>query len=177
MTASFYCCGTFPSRHMRVVSRWSSSRMVRSCWSPSFSSPTGRPSGPTAFAFAIAFIAVPASSDVSAAFEGTRDGLLWDPLSLGCQDLACRISRSVESRKIAPISRGYALCLAEISLPRHGRTVIRPSSFFPAAWIRCFEIIHVGLPCATASPTQRREARKNERLLHFALSSATYIHA
>ena len=30
MNASFHCCGTFPSRQMRVVSRWSSSRMVRS---------------------------------------------------------------------------------------------------------------------------------------------------
>ena len=27
MIASFYCCGTFPSRQMRVGSRWSSSRM------------------------------------------------------------------------------------------------------------------------------------------------------
>ena len=26
MTASFHCCGTFPSRQMRVVSRWNSSR-------------------------------------------------------------------------------------------------------------------------------------------------------
>ena len=47
MTASFHCCGTFPSRQMRVVSRWNSSRMVRSCWSPSFSSSAGSPSGPT----------------------------------------------------------------------------------------------------------------------------------
>ena len=58
MTASFHCCGTFPSRQVRVVSQWSSNRMVRSCWSPSFSCSTGRPSGPIAFAFAIAFITV-----------------------------------------------------------------------------------------------------------------------
>ena len=58
MTASFRCCGTFPLRQMRVVSRWSSSRMVRSCYSLNFSSSAGRPSGSTTFAFAIAFIQV-----------------------------------------------------------------------------------------------------------------------
>ena len=64
MAASFYGCGTFPSRQMTVVSRWNSSRMVRSRWSPSFSSSAGSPSGPTAFSFAIAFIAVAVSSSV-----------------------------------------------------------------------------------------------------------------
>ena len=62
MTASFHCFGTFPSRQLRVVSRWNSSRMVRSCSSPGFSSSAGRPPGPTAFAFPIAFIAVAISS-------------------------------------------------------------------------------------------------------------------
>ena len=53
--------------------------------------------------------------------------------------------------------------------------MIRPSSFPPATPIRCFGRIHDGLPYATASPTQRCGARKNERLLHFALSSVSYI--
>ena len=35
--------------------------------------------------------------------------------------------------KIAPTSRGYALCRAAVFLPRHGRSVIRPSSSPPAA--------------------------------------------
>ena len=47
---------------MRVARRWSSRTMARSCWSLSFSSFTGRPSGPTTFAFAIAFITVTISS-------------------------------------------------------------------------------------------------------------------
>ena len=64
-TAYFTFGGIFPSRQMRVVSRWSSRRIVRSCWSPSLSNFTGRPSGPTAFAFVIAsFIAVAISSSV-----------------------------------------------------------------------------------------------------------------
>ena len=36
--------------------------MIRSCWSPSFNSSAGRLSGPAAFAFDIAFIAVAISS-------------------------------------------------------------------------------------------------------------------
>ena len=38
--------------------------------------------------------------------------------------------------------------------------MIRPSSSPPAAPILCFGRIHAGLPYATASPTQRRGARK-----------------
>ena len=38
--------------------------MDRSCWSPSFSSSVGRPSGPTTFALAIACIAEVISSSV-----------------------------------------------------------------------------------------------------------------
>ena len=64
MTAYFHRCEIFLSRHIRVVSRWSSSRMVWSCWSPNFSSSTGRPSVSIAFSFAIAFIAVAISSSV-----------------------------------------------------------------------------------------------------------------
>ena len=64
MIASCHCYGTFPSRQMRVISWWSSGRMVRSCRSPSFNSSRGRPSAPTAFAFAIAFIDVETSSSV-----------------------------------------------------------------------------------------------------------------
>ena len=85
MTASFHCGGTFPSLQMRVVSRWSSSRMVRSCSSPSFSSSAGRPSRPTAFAFAIAFIAVAISSSV---------GSIPTALATGCCGSLFRMSIS-----------------------------------------------------------------------------------
>ena len=53
------------SRQIRVVSRRSSSKMVRSCWSPRFRSLIGRPSGLSVFTFAIAFLTVPTSSSVN----------------------------------------------------------------------------------------------------------------
>ena len=82
MTASFYCCGIFPSLQMRVVNRWISSRMVRSCRSPSFSKSTGRPSGPTAFAFAVAFIAVAISSFVGSMLRALATGCCGSPFGL-----------------------------------------------------------------------------------------------
>ena len=79
------------------------------------------------------------------------------------------------SGRISPTSREYALCRATVFLPRHGCTVIPPSLSPPVTPIWCFEIIRVDPPCAIASPIQRRGARRNERLLHFALSSASYM--
>ena len=38
-----------------------------------------------------------------------------------------------------------------------------------------FEIIRARLPCTATSPSRRPVARRNERLLHFALSSASYM--
>ena len=77
--------------------------------------------------------------------------------SSGFRDGACRIYRSAASGRIAPASRGYALCRAAVSLPRNGRTVIRPSLSSPGAWILYFGRIRADILCATASPTQRRE--------------------
>ena len=134
--------------------------MVRSCCSPSFSSSTGRPSGPTAFAFGIAFIAVAASSWSRGHSQRIAAGV-----SLGYRNRVCRISRSATSGRIAPISSGYALCRAVVSLPRHRRTAIRSSWSHPAAPISCFGRRHAGLSCTAASPIQRRSARRNERLL------------
>ena len=74
MTTSFYCLGTFPSSQMRVISRWSSSRMGRSCSSTSFGSSMGRPSHPTAFTFAIAFIAVAASPSLGSVLRALATG-------------------------------------------------------------------------------------------------------
>ena len=65
MTASFRCCGTFPSRQVRVISRWSLFETVRSfCSQSSNNNSTGGPTGPTAFVFVIAFIDVATSSSV-----------------------------------------------------------------------------------------------------------------
>ena len=74
MTASFHCCGTFLSRQMRLVSWWSSGRMVRSCLSPSFSGSTGRPPDPTTFAFAVAFVVVAFSSAVGSIPRALANG-------------------------------------------------------------------------------------------------------
>ena len=55
----------------------------------SFSSSAGRPSGPTAFAFAIAFIAVAISSPCTQSRGHSR--LVAAAASSGCRDRACRI--------------------------------------------------------------------------------------
>ena len=125
MTAAFYCCGTFPSRQMRVISRWSSSSMIRPCRIPSFSSSTGSSSGPTAFASVITLFITVAISSVGRSRRRTRR--VVEGASLGCRDLSCRILRSEVSGRIAPVSHGCALCPAAVSLPRNGRTAIRPS--------------------------------------------------
>ena len=54
--------------------------------------------------------------------------------------------------------------------------MIQPSLSPPAATIRCFGKIHAGLPCPTDSSIQRRCAQRNERLLYFARSAASYMH-
>ena len=66
----------------------------------------------------------------------------------------------------------FRSCL--VSFPRRECTAIRPSSSPPAVPILCFGRILAGLPCTTIFPTQRRGARRNERLLHFTLVSARY---
>ena len=53
--------------------------------------------------------------------------------------------------------------------------MIRPSLSPPAAPIWCFGRSRADLLRATASPTRRRGARRNERLLHFTFSSASYM--
>ena len=94
MTASFHCCGTFPSRQMRVVSRWNSSRMVRSFWGPSFSSSAGSPSGPTAFSFAIAFHRCGNVLLRGLDPEGTHDWLLRQPLRyVGIEHVGFRVQQ------------------------------------------------------------------------------------
>ena len=48
--------------------------MVRSCWSMNFRSSAGTPSGPTAFTFVIAFIAVEISSSVHSISKALATG-------------------------------------------------------------------------------------------------------
>ena len=120
MTAAFYRCGTFPSRQMRVISLRSSSSMIQPCRIPSFSSSTGRPSGPTAFAFVITF-------PITVGRSRGRSCRVAEGASLGCRGLSSRILRSKVSGRIAPVSHGCALYPAGVSLPRNGRTAIRRS--------------------------------------------------
>ena len=127
MTASFYFCGTFPARQMRVISRWSSTKTVRSCRSPSFSSSTGRPSGPTVFALAIAFIAVAISSSVSSISRALTTGCCG--VSLGCPDLACWIPRQQRAEEPYPsLADTSSVPQQSPFFPRHGRIAIRHSS-------------------------------------------------
>ena len=86
-----------------------------------------------AFAFAIAFITMAISSSVGSIPRALATGCCGSPLE--CRNRACRIWRSAASGRIAHIFRGYAPCRAAVSLSRHGRTVIRPSSSPPAARI------------------------------------------
>ena len=48
--------------YQMAMGRWNSSMTVRFCCSPSFSGSSGRPAGPTTFAFAIAYSDVATSS-------------------------------------------------------------------------------------------------------------------
>ena len=114
MTASFHCCGTIPSRQMWVVSRWNSSRMVRSCWSPSFSSSAGTPSGPTTFSFAIAFTAVAISSSVGSIPRALATGCcgsLFDMSGSSMSDLEFSNERKNRTHlsRIRPSSRSSLL--------------------------------------------------------------------
>ena len=119
MTASFHCYGTFPSRQMRLVSRWNSSRMVRSCWSPSFSGSAGSPSGPTAFSFAIASIAVAISSSMGSIPRALATGCCGSPFGMSgssMSDLEFSNERKNHTHlsRIRPLSRS--------SLPPSSRT-------------------------------------------------------
>ena len=125
MTAAFYCCGTFPPRQMRVISRWSSRTVIRPRRIPSFSSSTGRPSGSTAFAFAITFFITVVISSVGRCRRRSRR--VAEGAFFGCRDLSCRILGPEVSGRIAPFSHGCALCPAAVSLPRNRRPAIRPS--------------------------------------------------
>ena len=108
--------------------------------------------------------------------EGTCDGLLRGPLwDIDIYHLFFGVQQRAEELHPSPADTPF--CPAAVSFPRHGRTAIRSTSSPSTAPIRCFGRIHVGLPVATACPTQRRRARRNKRLLHFTLSSAAYMHA
>ena len=141
MTASFHCCGTFPSRQMRVVSRWNSSRMVRSCWSPSFSSSAGSPSGPTAFSFAIAFIAVAISSSVGSIPRALATGCcgsLFGMSGSSMSDLEFNNERKNRTHlsRIRPLLRS--------SLPPSSRTHC-DSTFFVSS--SCTDLMFWKNPC------------------------------
>ena len=83
--------------------------MVRSCWSPTFSSYMGRPSSPTAFAVVIVFIDV-AISSVGALPTGCCESLFGMSGS-SMSDLAFS-----SERKNRTHSCGYALCLVAVFL-------------------------------------------------------------
>ena len=141
MTASLHCCGTFPSRQMRVVSRWNCSRMARSCCSPSFSSSAGSPSGPTAFSFAIAFIAVAISSSV---------GSIPRALAIGCCGSLFGMSGSStsdlefsnERKNRTHLSRTHPLLRS--SLPPSSRTHCDSTFFISSS---CIDMMFWKNPC------------------------------
>ena len=119
---------------------------------PSFNSLTGRPSGPTAFAFAITFYCCGNPSSV---------GLVQRALTRGCCGTFFRISRSnisdcascpAASGRVISISRECAHYLAAVSFPHHRCSAIGSSSSPPAA------------PCAPASPTWRSRKRTTATL-------------
>ena len=154
MTASFHCCGTFPSRQMRVVSWWNSSRMVRFCCSPSVSSSAGSPSGPTAFSFAIAFIAVAISSSMGSIPRALAIGCcgsLFGMSGSSMSDLEFSNERKNRTHlsRVRPLSRS--------SLPPSSRTHC-DSTFFVSSsctdlmfWkkIRCVETLSPLYYCCT----------------------------
>ena len=93
----FHCCGTFPSRQMRVVSRWNSRRMFRSCWSLSFSRKAG---WPHCFRVCHCLYRCGNLSLRGLGPEGTRNGLLRQPLwDVGIAPVGFRVQqRAGESR-------------------------------------------------------------------------------
>ena len=124
--------------------------MVRFGSSPSFSSccSTGRPSGPTFFAFA--FIAVATSSSVGSVARALATGCcssLLVILGSSMSDFAFSSGRNNRTHlsRIRPLTRS--------SLPSSSRRFC--DSTFLAALIRCFGRMPAGLPCATASPTRK----------------------
>ena len=59
--------------------------------------------------------------------------------SLEYRYLACQILRSAASGRIAPIFRGYTLCLAVVSLPRHGRIALLAFFFSSSTDLRLWK--------------------------------------
>ena len=141
MTASFYCRGTFPWRQIRVVSRWSSRRMVRSSWSPSVRSSAGRPSGPTAFAFAIAFIAVAISSSVGSIPRALATGWCGSLFGMSASSMS-DLEFSSERKNLTHLSRTRPL--SRNSLPSSSRTHC-DSTFFVSS--SCTDLVFWKNPC------------------------------
>ena len=170
MATSFHCYGTFALRQMRVVSPWSSSKMMQSCLVVIRVSAIPREGRSVSL---LSHLPLPSSlrqSPISWARSRGYTRLVAGAASSGFRGLACRVQRFAASEIIVPISCRYAICFAAVSVPRHGHTLIRHTPFSPAAPIWCFGKIHAGVPCVTASPTQRHGTRRNIRLLHVALS-------
>ena len=114
--------------------------MVRSCWSPSFSSSAGSPSGPTAFSFAIAFIAVAISSvgSIPRALATGCCGSLFGMSGSSMSDLEFSSERKNRTHlsRIRPLSRS--------SLPLSSRTHC-DSTFFVSS--SCTDLMFWKNPC------------------------------
>ena len=129
--------------------------MVRSCWRFKFQ---GKYSGPTAFTFTIAFTAATIFFSVGSILCALATGCCGSffrmpgPSMLNLEFSSERMNCTNFSR-IRPLSRS--------SLSFSSRTYFDSTSSSPPV---------TGLPCAT---TQRRDPRRNERLLHFVLSSTS----
>ena len=93
----------------------------------------GKASGLTAFAFAIAFIAVAISSSVGSIPRALATGCCGSLFGMSGSSMS-DLEFSSERKNLTHLSR-YALCRATVSLPRHGSTVIRPSLSPPVALI------------------------------------------
>ena len=141
MTASFYSCGAFPSRQMRVVSPRNSSRMVLSCGSPSFSSSAGSPSDPTAFSFVIAYIAVAISSSVGSIPRALATGCCGSLFGVSGSSMS-NFEFSNEWKNRTHLSRIRPLSCS--SLPPSSRTHC-DSTFFVSS--SCTDLMFWKNPC------------------------------
>ena len=167
-----HVCGTFPSRQIRVVSRWSSRRMVRSCWKSEFRQFHGKAIRPH-------WLRVCHCLDRCGNLlrgldpEGTRDGLLRGNL-LECRDEACRIPRSAARRADESHSSSWMRRLSRSSLPSSSRRYCG-SNVVHLLQLHGIDVLEksmlVSHPQLLIQP-QRHGARRNERLLHLALSKA-----
>ena len=93
--------------------------MVRPCRSPSFSSSAGRPSGPTAFAFAVTFIAVAISSSVGSIPRALTTGCCGSLFEMSGSSMT-DLQFSSERKNLSHLSR--IRYLSRSSLPSSSRT-------------------------------------------------------